>query len=98
MGMYRVKHLILVDITCCCLYRINETKNVTTWQRNMEGGAVVENPTFRRSVMMEDSSAKVFNNPAYEDAPNITKLDGNTKVADRSAINRMYSTTSVTDE
>lgn len=42
--------------------------------------------------MKEDSSAKIFTNPAYEDGPKITRLDVNTKVADRSAVNQMNST------
>jgi len=43
---------------------------------------------------LEDSKDMVFVNPTYSDGPKITKLDGNTEVAGKGAINRVYSTTS----
>lgn len=71
--------------------------------RNIESGrdrkqtvvGVYENPTFRRSVMMEtaiphdDGKDLSFKNPEFQDAPKITKLDGNTKPINNSAINRI---------
>lgn len=68
--------------------------------RNIESGrdrtqtvvGVFENPTFRRGVMMETAildDTALSNNPAYQAAPKIAKLDGNTKPVDKNAINRI---------
>jgi len=90
----------------CIFYRINEPKTAAALQRNIESGrdrtqTVVgefTNPTFCRSVMMEttldDSKDVVFANPTYKNAPNVTKLDGNTDPVGKGAINRVYSPTS----
>ena len=79
-------------------YRINESKTASTLMRNIENGrdrtqtvvGVFENPTFRRSVMLETAipDDEAFSNPAYQD-PKIAKLDGNTKPVDKNAINRL---------
>ena len=85
-------------------YRINESKTASSLMHNIESGrdrtqtvvGVFENPTFRRSVMLEtaipddnEKDAAFSNNPAYQGAPKITKLDGNTKAVDKNAINRL---------
>jgi len=71
--------------------------------RNIESGrdrtqtvvGVFENPTFRKSVLLENSISDDngkglgFENSKYQDSPKITKLDGNTKIVDKSAINRL---------
>ena len=84
-------------------YRINESKTASTLLRNIESGrertqtvvGVFENPTFRSSVMLEstisDDNGKeaVFTNPMYQAVPKVTKMDGNTKPANKNAINRL---------
>lgn len=86
-----------MQLTC---YRINESKTASTLLHNIESGrerketvvGVFENPTFRKSVMLETpipDGDGVFSNSAYQSTTKVTKLDGNTKPVDKSSINRI---------